>query len=70
MRGNGVEDGVAARRKPLLAQRDEAFVSILEAVRLSRRHHWPLANHAAMLARGWDGTIRTLDEDNGEVPGG
>ncbi len=23
MRGNGVEDGVAARRKPLLAQRDE-----------------------------------------------
>ncbi|MEP6999204.1 MAG: protein kinase [bacterium] len=34
-----------------LAQRDEAFVSIQEAVRLSRRHHWPLANHAAMLAR-------------------
>jgi serine/threonine-protein kinase len=34
-----------------LGLREEAFASIQEAVRVSRRHHWPLANQAAMLAR-------------------
>ena len=34
-----------------LGQRAEAVASIEDAVRLSQRHHWPLANHAAMLAR-------------------
>ena len=34
-----------------LAQWQEAFASIEAAVRLSQRHHWPLANQAAMLAR-------------------
>lgn len=34
-----------------LGQWQAAFESIEEAARLSRRHHWPLANQAAMLAR-------------------
>jgi serine/threonine protein kinase len=34
-----------------LSQWQEAFTSIDSAVQLSQRHHWPLANQAAMLAR-------------------
>jgi tetratricopeptide (TPR) repeat protein len=49
------EDSEAYRWRALslfqLGEREEAFQSINSAVHQSQRHHWPLANQAAMLAR-------------------
>jgi eukaryotic-like serine/threonine-protein kinase len=49
------EDSEAYRWRAIslfqLGKREEAFTSISAAVQLSLRHHWPLANQAAMFAR-------------------
>ena len=56
-----------------LGQWSQAFSSIEQAVSLSRRHHWPLANQAAMLARAKRmdearASLAELEERSGHEP--